>query len=236
MKIAVCDDNREYLNIMSGEIREIYGSNAELDVFLKGEDLISATNQKNSYDIIFLDMEMDGISGIETANIIRKSDEQVIIIFVTSYSKYMQESFRCAPFRFLVKPVASKDIGTVLKEAEDKLKKMQIYFSVTENKTKMRIRYSDVLYIESHNHWVYIHTVNETVKIRQTIKEIKEALGMSTFMQVHKSYIINYNHVKRVGDKEVELYGCDVKIPVSRSYKKIFAEECERIFERKYGV
>jgi len=90
MKIAVCDDNREYLNIMSGEIREIYGSNAELDVFLKGEDLISATNQKNSYDIIFLDMEMDGISGIETANIIRKSDEQVIIIFVTSYSKYMQ--------------------------------------------------------------------------------------------------------------------------------------------------
>ena len=111
MNIAICDDNQQYINQTEEYFSKVGDKNINHDAFYSGEELVKAyENGFGDYDVIFLDMEMGGLTGIETANIIRKQDKHVIIVFVTSHTKYMQECFECSPFRFLIKPVAEQDM------------------------------------------------------------------------------------------------------------------------------
>ena len=122
MNIAICDDNKEYINMLEKYILDKNAPDITCDAFYSGEELIKTYNiGDGNYDVIFLDMEMNVLNGIETANIIRKSDKHVIIVFVTSHTKYMQYCFECSPFRFLVKPVSDSDFDKVF---DDILKKI----------------------------------------------------------------------------------------------------------------
>ena len=114
MKIAICDDDMNCINKIENYIEKIDRNNAECDAYQNGERLVQAFKTgAEQYDVIFLDMEMEKLNGIETANLIREVDEHVIIVFVTSHTEYMRESFKCAPFRFLVKPVDPAEFKTV---------------------------------------------------------------------------------------------------------------------------
>ncbi len=109
MKIAVCDDNPKHINTLENSLFEISKARnikIDCDAYQSGEELAAAYQTKSErYDVIFLDMEMDGLNGIDTANAVRELDEYVIVVFVTSHTEYMKDSFKCSPFRFLVKPV-----------------------------------------------------------------------------------------------------------------------------------
>ena len=106
MRIAICDDNNDYINTIENYIERLKTPATEWDPYERGENLVFAyTDNNERYDVIFLDMEMKELNGIETANKIRNIDEHVIIVFITSYTEYMKDSFKCSPFRFLVKPV-----------------------------------------------------------------------------------------------------------------------------------
>lgn len=114
MRIAICDDNMNYINIIENYIDKFKKTAVECDAYISGEELVYAYRENEErYDVIFLDMEMEQLNGIETANHIREFDEHVIIVFVTSHTEYMRDSFKCAPFRFLVKPVDDAEFETV---------------------------------------------------------------------------------------------------------------------------
>ena len=117
MKIAVCDDNNDYINIFEKYIEDLKDKKLDYDIYYSGEELLRAYEYDDpGYDAIFLDMEMGKLGGIETANRIRIKDKHIIIVFVTSHKKYMQSSFQCMPFRFLIKPISYTDFQTVYKE------------------------------------------------------------------------------------------------------------------------
>ena len=85
MNIAICDDNQEYINILEKYILDKNEPEVSCDAFYSGEELVKMYNMgEGNYDVIFLDMEMNILNGIETANIIRKMDKHVIIVFVTT--------------------------------------------------------------------------------------------------------------------------------------------------------
>lgn len=117
VKIAVCDDNNDYINIFEKYIEDLKDKKLDYDIYYSGEELLRAYEYDDpGYDAIFLDMEMGKLGGIETANRIRIKDKHIIIVFVTSHKKYMQSSFQCMPFRFLIKPISYTDFQTVYKE------------------------------------------------------------------------------------------------------------------------
>lgn len=146
LSIAICDDNMQHSNIIENYMYELDDSNVECDTFQSGEELVYAYKNNNErYDVIFLDMEMKKLNGIETANIIREFDEYVIIVFITSYKEYMQESFQCAPFRFLVKPVAYDELKTVFSDIRKKISKRKTIFYFAENKMKVRLYCRDII-------------------------------------------------------------------------------------------
>ena len=101
MKIAICDDNMKYINTVEDYLDKMKSSKIDHDVFMSGEELLREYERNEAdYDAIFLDMEMTGLDGIETANIIRQFDKNVIIVFVTSHKKYMHVVFNACLFDF----------------------------------------------------------------------------------------------------------------------------------------
>lgn len=237
LNIAICDDNTEHINILEKYLFEISNIKIECDVYQSGESLVNAyKNNIERYDVVFLDMEMEELNGIETANLIREFDEHIIIIFVTSYTEYMRDSFKCAPFRFLVKPIDAAELETVFYDMCKKLSKQRKVFAFSENKTKVRLYCDDIIYCESQDHWIWIHTKDDEYKICRPLSELLEQLDSGLFCRVHKSFIVNFLYIKSIKENDAILYHCDKLIPISRSYKKDVLKEYTNFLERDFRV
>lgn len=237
MRIAICDDDMEYISIIENYINKFQETVVECDAYQSGESLVSAYKDSNErYDAIFLDMEMEQLNGIETANLIREIDEHVIIVFVTSHTEYVYESFKCSPFRFLVKPVESEEFKVVFFDICKKLSKQRKVFAFAENKTRVRLFCDDIIFCESQDHWIWIHAKERVYKICKSLSELHELLDKEMLYRVHKSFIINFHYIKSIKENEVELYHCDKRIPISRSYKKTVIKEYSNFVERNLYV
>lgn len=237
MNIAICDDNQQYINQTEDFFAGVDEQNISYDSFYSGEELIKAYQTGyGDYDAIFLDMEMGGLTGIETANIIRKIDKHVIIVFVTSHTKYMQECFECAPFRFLIKPVSRPDMEKVYLEICKKLSEERTTFVFTENRNKVRLFCDDIIYFECQAHYIHIHTKDAEHKICKTMAELIENIDGNIFIQVHKSFVVNLNYIREIREAEIILYNTDKIIPISRSYKKLVSIGFINFKERKYLI
>ena len=237
MRIAICDDNNDYINTIENYIERLKTPATEWDPYESGENLVFAyTDNNERYDVIFLDMEMKELNGIETANKIRNIDEHVIIVFITSYTEYMKDSFKCSPFRFLVKPVDFNEFQEVFYDICKKLKKQRKIFTFTENKTRVRLFCDDIIYCESQDHWISIYTREHTYKICKTLTDLHELLDKEIICRVHKSFLINFQYVKSIKENNIQLYHCDRLIPISRSYKKTVIQEYTNFIERNLYI
>lgn len=236
MKIAICDDNNNYINIIEARIERLSNSKDECDTYESGETLVGAYKNNERYDVIFLDMEMSGMNGIETANKIREIDEHTIIIFITCHTEYMRESFKCSPFRFLIKPVEDSEFQEVYRDICKKMKKQRKTFTFTENKARVRLFSDDIIYFESYDHWIWIHTKDREYKIYKTLTDLYTALDKTMMCRVHKSFIINFKYIKTIKNNNIQLYHCNKLIPISRSYKKDVIDEYTNFIERNLYV
>lgn len=234
MKIAICDDSAEQTESLKRNLSAISKSNnvkIKCDAYQSGEELAGVYKKHKKYDVIFLDMEMGGLNGIETANIIRKTDENVIIIFVTGHTQYMRESFKCQPFRFLVKPVEISELESVFNDIRKKLSTQKVALSIIEKKAAIRIACEDIIYCESYGHCVLIHTKEDTYKTRGSLSVLYEKLDSMQFCRVHSSYIVNFNYVKYLCGDHAELSFDGTNIPISRSYRKTVSAEFTKFIE-----
>ena len=236
INIAICDDSIEYINTIEDYFCQLNIPKLEYDVFMSGEELLYAYKHNNAdYDAIFLDMEMGELNGIETANYIRQTDKQVVIVFITSYRKYMQKSFECMPFRFLLKPIKYSDFEKVCNEISVKLKNTPETFIFLENKKRTRIYCSEIIFFESSSHWILIYTCDGKIhKIRKTMIELFNTLGNSTFVRTHRAFAININHIYQISENSVIMHHYSKPIPLSKTYKKKLINEFINHKERKY--
>lgn len=237
IRIAICDDSREYIETMKSYLRKLNIPRFDYDVFFTGEELVASyQNGTANYEVILLDMEMNQINGIETANLIRQIDDQVIIIFITNYSEYMKESFQCEPFRFLVKPLDFSEVQSVFHAVLHKLSKKRKVVTFDQNKTKVRLYCDDIIVCESQAHWIWIYTKDEIFKVCQPLAEFYKLLDEKLFIQVHKSFVINMQYVKLIKQGNVALYHFQSLVPISRSHKKLALTEYTNFIERNLYV
>lgn len=237
MNIAICDDSNEHINLLESYLMKLGVPHTEYDVFYNGEQLVEVYKEHSAnYDVLFLDIEMEKLNGIETANTIREFDEHVIIIFITSHSKYMKESFKCLPFRFIEKPIELEELKSAYEDVCKKLSRKRKVFAFSENKRKVRLYCNDIIYCESQDHWTWIHTKDDTYKIYKSMNDVHEHLDKEMLFRVHKSFVVNFHYIKSIKETNIELYHCDKKIPISRSYKKSTLEEYTDFVERNLFV
>ena len=238
MNIAICDDNNDYINTLENYIDDLKVKNLEHDVFYSGEELLNEyKNNEANYDAIFMDMEMGELDGIETANLIRQYDRHVIIVFVTSHKKYMQRSFQCMPFRYLIKPINFSDFEEVFREVCIKLDDDPETFIFLENKKRTRVFCSDIIFFESSAHSILIYTRDGKVhKTRKSMTELQETIEKSTFVRVHRAFVINLRYIHQISELEVIMHHHNQPIPVSRTYNKDLEDMFLNFKERKYPL
>lgn len=235
MRFAICDDNIQHIDILEA----YFNSKTELkiDIFSynSGEALLGDYREDGGrYDALFIDMEMPGLNGIETANAIRDIDEGAMIVFVTSHSQYMRESFKCLPLRFLLKPVQEIDLQEALDTIVRKLEKEKKTISFNSVDGFVRLYCEDILYCEGQNNHVKIVTRERIYHVRMTLRDLEKQLDCKVFCRCHKSFLINLQYLKTINGSNVQLYHGTMQIPVGRSFKKRFDEAVISYEERAF--
>ncbi len=238
MRIAICDDNKEWIDREKEYINRLQDIKIEYDVFYSGEELIEVYRSGHYYyDAIFLDMEMEELNGIKTANYIREYDRHVKIIFVTNHTKYMKESFECSPFRFFEKDIKFEEFRTVILKLIETLEEEKQALIINIAHKTVRLLYEDIVLIQSFNHCIHIETQKETHKTYSTnLTKLRNILSDNMFMQIHKSYIINISYVEGVSKDGVTLRGYNDIIPIKSTYRKELGKKLVLYNERKFLI
>lgn len=176
------------------------------------------------FDIIFLDIKMPYMDGVEVAEKIRERDADVTIIFLTSILERAIEGYRVKAANYLTKPVKKeKLIYEIDNWIENSKMKRQECFLVDNKEGQFRIPIGSISYVETYGRNLLIHTEKQTIECYKKLKQIKERLESYGFVQSHKGILINMSYVNNIEGNEIILITED-KLQVSRSMKKEFMQ------------
>lgn len=223
MKIIICDDNIEHIEklyrIVFNFLKEKY-IYFEIKAFDNGEKLLNyyLDNEEN-IDIIFLDIIMDSISGIECAKIIRKNDKKVKIIMVTSSRDYLLDGYEVDANGYILKPYSDLIIRKILSKKinEIDMENRDVVF-IKSKQNIYKVSLEKVIFFESILRKIKIkYRDNSTIEYYDKLDSIEERLNKKNFIRVHRSYLVNANYIECIEKKSLKLITGEI-IPISRPY------------------
>ena len=180
--------------------------------FSDGQSLL---NYDRGIDIIFLDYEMPGFDGIETARILRARKNICCIMYITSYPEHVFEAFEVSTYRYFVKPI-NWDKLTIAMDDFIKEKKMLCPIVVNVDGEQLTISSEDVIYLEAEGKYCHIRTADNVVRSSKTIAKVFELLPSHCFYRTHRSFVVNLYCVQSIKDNCVTLSNGE-KAKISRN-------------------
>ena len=235
MRFAICDDEQQHINILTDYFATHKDYHIETETFESGEALLEAYHTLGDrFDALFIDMEMGGMNGIETANAIREIDERVSIVFVTSHEEYAIDCFQCSPLRFLKKPLQPEKMDDALRAIEHVLTQKCAVFSFYENKNYVRLYCTDIIYCEGSRNKVMLYTIDSGYQVHMTIAEVEKALAKGMFYRCHKGFLVNLGYIKKIVGQDIVLHHCEKVLPIGRAYKQGLREAVVDYEERMF--
>ncbi len=222
--IAVVEDDKKYQETLERFLKQYEKErNRTLDVDMyESADAFFAEN-KSGYDVILMDIEMPGTNGMEAAEVIRRKDETVVIMFITNLAHYAIRGYEVGALDFILKPIEYYNFATKLDRALVTSDNRNSKVLVLQTKNGIaRVNSTDILYVEIQNRVLYYHTQTDVYQVRGSLKAAEEELPASMFEKCSNWCLIGLSHVSEikndtcvVGEKE---------IPISRRSKKSFME------------
>lgn len=221
----ICEDEKlqrekisSYLDNLLSEFKIAY----EILEFESGEMLI--TNYPSQAEIIFLDIQMQGCSGMETARQIRTFNEEVEIVFITGLTEYMQEGYEVNAKRYLVKPVEYDVFQQQIQPCIEKLiNRRESYIWIRSGYSDYKVRIESIYCIETVGRKVQVYTTKGEYSTYMNIKNLEQELENENFFRCHKGVLINLNYIESIGKDFVIIK--DQKILTSRLKMKVLREK-----------
>lgn len=203
LKLAICEDEeKEYQNFLT--LLEKSGVENELDYFCDGSDLLQQFYQ-GKYDLIFMDIYMNQMNGVETVSKIREIDEHVPIAFTTTSKDHFADGFRLRVNRYLEKPLQQNDFNETLQMAQEALK-LRPHITVKSEGKDVELMESDIAFVEQSRHHLFINmTGGKKVKTLGKLDDFEKQLPHPPFYRCHKSYLVNLTQVASL-DKENRMF------------------------------
>lgn len=206
LRIGICDDEEvigEYVEFLVGEYATNNGFIFEIEKFQNGTDLLAAESR---FDMVFLDVNMPGINGIELGRILRDKNKELKIIYISAYAEYAVEAFEVKASYFLVKPIDKNKffdiVSDIIKEFDLSSSKIIIYIK------NLPFHVRDVIYIRgTKDHKIIVCTKDGDVEIRGTLKEVIKNIQMNGFINIRRGVWINPIHIQERDEKNVCLSG-----------------------------
>ena len=217
-RIAICDDNKYDIKTISSALDVLREEGVELETvaFTDGFDLIKNFENGTRYHLLILDMVMDSINGIETAKRIREYDVSMPILIVTSTREFALEGYLVNAWRYITKPLDNERFLDEIKIILDSVSKRdETYFVIDSSKGLIKLKLDDILYFDSNLHTITAHTAKEQYPFRGKLSQIEEDYTGKNFFRIHKSYLVNLRHIKKISKLCVTLINDEV-IDVSK--------------------
>lgn len=222
--VAICDDQNDY-NEKLKCLLEIYFTNRRIDYkiisYTSGEEL-SGAYTRGKFDIVFLDVQMPKLNGLETAEQIRKKDLEVDLVFVTNMTDQMNMGFSFNAKGFLIKDVNQDQINELMDRLIIELHRRDengIYRIKLKTNANVNLRLSQVLYFESHDKFIKAVTESDTYEFRGTLDNVEKDLAEKRFVRINRSLLVNVYHIFKDNNDCIVMKTSE-KLYISRGYRK----------------
>jgi len=222
MIIYMLDDSKNDLLILRRFVekyaKELAGVEFEIHAFLEGKEMVKLYEQAEEKPyLMFLDILMEGDTGIDIAKSLRAKGYDGRIIFATSSDKHMMDAFAVYADGYICKPFKYEDVKNAMDRMKVRFMNESRNIKVRSDRAELMVKVADIIYVESENHSVIIHLKDdELIKANNSLSEIAQMLANETnFTACGRSYFINFNYVDEVTKETFELSnGESILIPV----------------------
>ena len=227
LKIAVCDDSRELLEKVEKYLHEyenVRNTPVTVHTYTNAVDLLDGL-KKTDYDILILDIIMPGFTGMQAAHEIRKFNEEIKIIFLTSSKEFAIESYSVGAYYYLLKPVLNEKLFSVLDKVVSEITSKQESCVIYTHMGIVNIPFAKIECIEVYNKHLDFHLSDGSTKeTRGALSDYENIfLDRKEFLKIHRSYILNMDYIHSIEAGEIVTYS-GKRFPVSRLVAKDIKE------------
>ena len=239
--VAICDDEREALELLGPAVRSALRNrnvDAAIDLFARPKDLLNRMETVH-YDLLFLDIEMPGMSGLELAQKLRKDGNLIDIIYISNREDLVFDALRTNPRGFIRKTRLIQDVSGVIdtylstRQSSEQPKTL----IVKDRDQVIYIPLDKLRYIEGSgkNQMAYIVGKDQPLELHKSMQDLEQELSSQGFLRIHKGYLLNYRFIRRIGDNEVVLTNGE-NLPVSRRKQQEIKEAYLSLMQNEGGV
>ncbi len=214
MRVAIVEDNAQERKRIAGFTKQYFGAQGKtchISLFADGDEILERYTPQ--WDLIFLDIQMERLDGMATAEKIRALDPYVILVFITNMAHYAIKGYAVHALDFLIKPVQYSILQQLFQQVERLLnqrKKKHITLPIEKGLT--RIAVPEIYYIEVKNHVLFLMTAQGEFRMRGTISTMEELLRDHSFFRCKNCYLINLAQVSHVGKGFVVVGGYELAV------------------------
>lgn len=236
LRIGICDDAGETVEYHAGMMKRIMeqlGMNADIRKCYTGNELLMEMEDNGNFHLILLDIEMESLNGIETAQKIRCRDPYVVLIFISAYDQYCKAAIGVQPFDYLDKPVPYSRLKRSVEEAYERQIEAGESYVIQMNRMYHSIDLKNVYYFRSELRKIYVTGKQPEYWFYGKLDKIEEALKNKRhkFLRIHKSFLVNCRYIARHGYDRIMLRNGE-ELEVSRSnrskVRKYYMEQMEQ--------
>ena len=226
MTVLICDDDNDVCRLLGEKIKKYFdtkGVECSFRFFSDGTELIREYDQDVEVRkgvLLFLDVCMPKINGIETAEALRKRQCNAKLVFLTAHKEYVYSCFRLETFRYLLKPLKQDELRETLDAFCDKMQKDKERLYLKFRDEVFSISFDEIVYIEVMRGKIWIYTDTECVRWSGTLNALEAQLPCPPFFRIRRSYLINLSKVTSYNSDDVTLG--DKKLMISRYRYKAF--------------
>lgn len=228
LKIALCDDTPEELECLVKYI-EVYkaASNSEIiyECFSSGTELLANISSGSFYNLIFLDVVMPAINGIDVAKEIYEKNKVTQFVFLTISPEFAVDSYSVSALDYILKPINEKNFKRAMNKFTDRYKQKEEAIIIHEKSSIIRIMLYTLCYVEVLDHYLLYHLSNSNIiRCRQSLAEIEDILKRnSSFVKTHRSYIVNMDYIQKIEPSYIIMANGD-RVSVSRANSKLVSD------------
>lgn len=230
--VGICDDGENICSQIEGMLIKHAEKNnikIEVNIWYTGENLRDYLSQGKHLDILFLDIELFELSGIEVGGYIRNclDNMNMQIIYISGRASYAQQLFRTQPLDFLVKPILQEQIDDVMERAIRIIRKKNKRFEFQSGGDYYYVSMGEIVYLESEGRKVKVITTKQRFEFYGKLKDASKRLN-EDFIAIHQSYVVNRNHIFRYSYEKVELMDgtiLTISLPYRKQIRKILLKD-----------
>lgn len=230
LSVAIVEDESSFSDLLSSYLNQYsdaHGESFSVSTFINGIEFLN--NYSANYDIIFMDIEMPFMNGMETAQKLRKIDHSAVLIFITNLARYAIKGYEVDAMDYILKPLNYPAFAMKMQKAIRLCqKKQEEKITIATRTGSICFPASSVFYIESVGHHMEYHTEHGLYTGYGTLKKLEEQLPRTIFFRCNSCYIINFHFVKGYDGNTVQVG--DTTLTISRARKKQFLEALHQFY------